>query len=43
MSALLTPEARHKVLLDPLRTRWIMRIDSVDRFEELFEVITVTL
>ena len=37
------PFARHELLLDVCRTRWIARIDGMDRFEEMYEVITLSL
>ena len=39
----LTPEYRHETLLDVCKTRWVARIDGLDRFEEMYEVIMVTL
>ena len=38
-----TPEYRHETLLDVCRTRWILRIDGLERFEEMYEVIIITL
>ena len=38
-----TPQQRHRTLLDVCRTRWTARIDGLDRFEEIYEVITLTL
>ena len=38
-----TPDYRHETLLDVCRTRWILRIDGLERFEEMYEVIVITL
>ena len=38
-----TPQVRHNTLLNVCKTRWIARIDGLDRFEEMFEVIMVSL
>ena len=38
-----TPQQRHRTFLDICRTRWIARIDGIDRFEEMLEVVTLTL
>ena len=39
----LTPQQRHRTLLEVCRTRWISRIDGLNRLEEMFEVFTLTL
>ena len=37
-----TTQQRHRTLLDVCRTRWFTRVDGLDRFEEMFEVVTLT-
>ena len=39
----ITPEEKHITLLDVCQTRWVKRIDGLDRFEDMFEVVMVTL
>ena len=39
----LLPAAKHKTLINVCRTRWIARIDGLDRFEEMFEATTAAL
>ena len=39
----LLPAAKHKTLINICRTRWIARIDGLDRFEEMFETTTAAL
>ena len=38
-----TPEERHTVLINVCKTRWVERIDGLDRFEEMFETVLLTL
>ena len=38
-----TPENLHETLLDVCKTRWIARIDGLERFEDMYEVIMMTL
>ena len=39
----LLPTSKHRVLIDVCRTRWIARIDGLDRIIELFNPILATL
>ena len=39
----LTPKENHETLLDVCKTRWVARIDGLDRFEDMYEVIMVSL
>ena len=38
-----SPTERHTVLLDVCKTRWVARIDGLDRFEEMYEVVMLSL
>ena len=38
-----TSKERRNTLLDVCKTRWISRIDGLDRFEEMYEVVMLTL
>ena len=37
------PKEKYTKLIDPCRTRWIKRPVALDRFQELYEAIMVTL
>ena len=41
--ALTLPRERHTKIVDPCRTRWLERLEALDRFQELYEPIMVTL
>ena len=38
-----TPNERHNILIDVCRPRWVKRIDGLDRFEEMYEVVMLTV
>ena len=40
---LIFPKERHSKLIDPCRTRWIEQLEALDRFQELYEAIMITL